>query len=138
MDDVALEDPVAGVAPTETGAARCSCGSGLPAAACCSLDLRGLGPGEPTPENKVRLEDLAEARRIADLQAATELSLAALTEQPTLLDALAQLYLIRKDQDLPDAAMALIRRAATLAPTEARYGLYLAVELIAAKAWREA
>ncbi len=147
LDDVeidAVETPVvdgdeatARSAPVVAGA-LCTCGSGLAAEVCCSLDLRGLKPAEPTPENQERLTALAEARRGADLPAATELSLTILAEQPTVLDALAQLYLIRKTEGADTAALTLIRRAAALAPDEPRYGVYLVNELAAIKAWGRA
>ncbi len=143
LDDVATEaietnTAIAVSPPAIVAGALCACGSGLAAERCCGLDLRGLKPAEPNPENQERLRALVEARRKADLPAATELSLAILTAQPTLLEALAQLYLIRKGEGVRTAAVALIQRAATLAPTEPRYGLYMVHELIEEKAWGRA
>ncbi len=116
----------------------CSCGSGLPSVACCSLKMAGLRPAEPTPENQTRLEALRDARKQANQAAATDLSIVILTEQPTLLDALSTLFLIRRDQANRTAALALIRRAAALAPREPRYAKYLIEELGEQKAWRQA
>ncbi len=116
----------------------CSCGSGLPAIVCCSLTVAGLQPAEPNPRNKERLEALWDARRQADQAAATDLSIAILIEQPTILDALSLLFLIRRDQGNRTAALALIRRAAALAPLEPRYVRYLVEELLEQKAWGQA
>ncbi len=141
LDDVALNELNEESTPVVTARAGdfpCSCGSGLAAKACCSMDLRGLAPAEPTPANRERLKALAEARRSADLPAATELSIAMLSEQPTLLNALAQLYRIRKNEGARTAAIALIQRAAALAPTEPRYGVFLVDELVEKKAWGQA
>jgi tetratricopeptide (TPR) repeat protein len=125
-------------APVLAAGTPCACGSGLVAEACCSLDLKGLRPAEPTPQNHARLEALLDARRQADQDAATDLSIAILTEQPTLLEALSMLFLVRKDQDNHPAALALIRRAAILAPQEPRYAKYLIDELIVDRAWGQA
>ncbi len=118
--------------------ALCACGSGLAAKVCCSLDLRGQQPVEPTPENQTRLEALLEARRSADQPTATALCLAILGEQPTHLEALAQLFLIRKSQDNHPAAPGLDPRASTLAPQDVRFAKYLVDELIVDKAWGQA
>jgi tetratricopeptide (TPR) repeat protein len=128
--DVALD--------TSLGALPCTCGSGLHADVCCGLDLAKLKPADPSAANQARLAALTEARAVADRDAAIRLSIEILTEQPTLLEALSSLFLIRRHEGNRTAARALIGRLTTLVPHESRFSTYRVDGLIEDKAWREA
>jgi tetratricopeptide (TPR) repeat protein len=118
--------------------AQCACGSGLRAADCCNLDLTNLKPAVPSPANLERLTALTEARAAADRPAATAVAIDILTEQPTLLEALSALFLIRRSEGVRSAAHALIERLTKLAPHESRFSTYLVDGYIEDKAWEKA
>jgi tetratricopeptide (TPR) repeat protein len=126
-------------APEPLGVASpCSCGSGLRAADCCSLDLTNLKPAEPSAANRERLTALTAARSAADRPAATAVAIEILTEQPTLLEALSALFLIRRNEGVRTAAHALIERLTRLVPHESRFSTYLVDGYIEDKAWVDA
>jgi tetratricopeptide (TPR) repeat protein len=123
---------------TASDAPLCACGSGLQAAFCCSLDLTNLKPADPSPANRERLAALTIARADANRDAAIEIAIAILSEQPTLLEALSALFLIRRSEGKREAARVLIGRLTTLVPYEARFVTYLVDGLIEDKAWPQA
>lgn len=112
----------------------CACGSGLAAARCCALD-RSLPPAvEPLAEVLASLQ----ASRRGGIDEAAALCLRLLDEQPTLLPALHLLFMIRRDQDATDAALALGRRLCRLAPRDQGMAAELAVLLVRRELWAEA
>jgi tetratricopeptide (TPR) repeat protein len=137
-DDHYSEAGVVAASSSASAALLCECGSGLQAAVCCSLDLTHQKYAEPSPENRERLAALTVARKAADRSAAAAISIAILTEQPTLLEALSALFLIRRSEGNRSAARALIERLTTLVPYESRYSTYLVDGLMDDKKWVEA
>ncbi len=73
-----------------------------------------------------------------DRLAAAEFAIEVLSAQATTIDALWALFLIRKTQGEPAAAMALIRRLTNLTPTSSCYSAHLIEALVAEKSWDEA
>jgi tetratricopeptide (TPR) repeat protein len=116
----------------------CACGSGLDAGACCSLDVAGLEPARPSDANEARLAALLDAAARHDGKAATDIAIAVLSEQPTLVEALWVLFQIRKSQGQRAAAMALLRRMTALAPQEPSFAVRLVESLVLEGAWDEA
>jgi len=114
----------------------CACGSGLSAAQCCTLDREGALPPAAEPEPSV-LEALYLSRG-GDMDNAAALCIALLEQTPTLLPALHLLFLIRRDQGRKQAALALSRRLARLAPADPGMAVEFARMLVAGRRWPEA
>ncbi len=118
------------------GTTSCACGSGLSPPQCCALDAGDALPPAVEPSETV-LQALYAARR-GDIGAAATLCLNLLEQAPTLLPALHLLFLIRRDEGQRKAALALARRIARLAPTDAGMACELTRVLITERRWREA
>jgi tetratricopeptide (TPR) repeat protein len=93
----------------------CPCGSGLSHARCCGLDLGSLGAPEAN-RHLLPLEQRAVRAHQQRAPVAERLALDVLELAPGLIGALTVLYEIRKAENKPNAATALLRRIVTLAP----------------------
>jgi Tfp pilus assembly protein PilF len=106
---------VASMSSAQTTAA-CGCGSGLRPARCCHLAV-ALQVTGGADRHLIPLEEQAKrAREAGDNPAAETLLLDILELAPTRPTALRLLYEIRTEQDVPGAALALIRRLVLFEP----------------------
>jgi tetratricopeptide (TPR) repeat protein len=96
--------------------ALCDCGSGLRAVRCCGMQLGALPPAGATRHLVPLVERAMQAHRQGALDTAERLCLDVLELAPDRPGALSILYEIRKAQNKPRAAEALIRRIVALDP----------------------
>src|SRR3984885_12283455 len=96
--------------------ALCECGSGLRAVRCCNLQLGSLPPAGATRHLVPLVERALQAHRQGAVETAERLCLDVLELAPDRPGALSVLYEIRKAQNKPRAAEALIRRIVALDP----------------------
>jgi tetratricopeptide (TPR) repeat protein len=94
----------------------CDCGSGLRAVRCCGLLLGSLPPTGATRHLVPLVERAVQAHRQGAIETAERLCLDVLELAPDRPGALSVLYEIRKAQNKPRAAEALIRRIVALDP----------------------
>ncbi len=94
----------------------CECGSGLRAVRCCALQLGALPPAGATRHLVPLVERALQAHRQGAIETAERLCLDVLELAPDRPGALSVLYEIRKAQNKPRAAEALIRRIVALDP----------------------
>jgi tetratricopeptide (TPR) repeat protein len=94
----------------------CECGSGLSPARCCNLNLASLGSRDAGRHLAPLEEQASEAQRAGHAEEAERLAIDVLELAPGRTMALSVLYTIRKAQQKPQAAAALIRRLAELDP----------------------
>jgi tetratricopeptide (TPR) repeat protein len=96
--------------------ALCPCGSGLRRARCCELDLSTLGTPGPPRHLAPTIERAVQAHRRGQPDIAESLCLEILDLVPDQTDLLLLLFEIRRAQDKPLAAEALLRRAVAIDP----------------------
>jgi tetratricopeptide (TPR) repeat protein len=96
----------------------CPCGSGLRAARCCALDPAAIPPAESTHHLVPLVERALKAHRAGQTEAAERLCIDVLELAPDRPRALSILYEIRKAQNSPRAAEALIRRVVHFDPND--------------------
>jgi tetratricopeptide (TPR) repeat protein len=96
--------------------ALCDCGSGLRAVRCCALQTGALPPAAATRHLVPLVERAMQAHRQGAIETAERLCLDVLELAPDRPGALSILYEIRKAQNKPRAAEALIRRIVALDP----------------------
>jgi tetratricopeptide (TPR) repeat protein len=94
----------------------CPCGSGLRRIRCCALDFSTLSPPEATTAVLPLLAQAETAQKAGDIPLAERLARQALELAPGREDALIMLYRLCRQQQRPQPAEALIRRAVTLNP----------------------
>src|ERR1700678_3920873 len=94
----------------------CPCGSGLRAARCCGMNPAAMPPAESSRHLMPLVERAITAHRQGAIETAERLCLDVLELAPDRPGALSILYEIRKAQNKPRAAEALIRRIVALDP----------------------
>jgi tetratricopeptide (TPR) repeat protein len=130
--DEIVEAADAVASPSEFGRAPCSCGSGLPADRCCSLD------GTVTWPQPRREPDVESARASGNIAEAEPRLIAVLERSPLHVGALLLLQALRAAQNRPRAAVALLRRIVRLDPNNAPATQALALALFSRSALGEA
>ena len=109
--------------------APCSCGSGLTAGKCCSLDLAARPAGPPPAEVQALATEAAQAEAAGRRQDAARLAIAALEIHPTAPGALGVLYTVRKQEGAHAAVDALLRRLVAVDPNNLAATCDLALHL---------
>ena len=109
----------------------CDCGSGLRAARCCAMQPGAAPPAGATRHLVPLVERAIQAHRTGATAMAERLCLDVLELAPDRPGALTVLYDIRKAQNLPRAAEALIRRIVALDPNNLWATNELALALLA-------
>jgi len=131
-------DPPAPSATASVAPEACACGSGLPGARCCALDLRAVQPREVDEATAARLAQMSQAYGDDEPELAERIAHAILVEDPGQREALAALYNVCKDAGRIRAAGVLIRRTAAVHPNDALARLILAQFLMSQGAIEEA
>ncbi|MDR3508729.1 MAG: sulfotransferase [Caulobacteraceae bacterium] len=104
---------------TDGGEAKlCDCGSGLPMARCCGLDLARTPRTPPEGVFAERVGRMSRAYNDGEGKLAEHLALEILNEAPGQRDALGALYNVCKDEGRVVAAGTLARRLAGLYPND--------------------
>jgi hypothetical protein len=116
----------------------CDCGSGLPPAACCALDIASLRPAEPRRPIRRRLDEARVALRAGDTATVIALCTPLLTEAPGLVPALQLLMVAHGKRGKQATVWVLNARLGRLVAGSLVMLLELVGALVESKAWDEA